>query len=265
MYSYHIHSTFSDGNNTPEEIVRAAIDAGVVSLGFSDHGFTDYDLRYCMQDEDGYLAEIRRLKEKYNGQIQLYAGVEEDAFYPLRREKFDYVIGSCHYLLKDGAYYPIDSNYEGFKQCLALFEGDPVALAESYYGRFCRYIRKRKPDIVGHFDLITKFDELDESLFLHNPRYTALAEQYAAEAAQSGCVFEVNTGAIARGLRTTPYPYENLLYILRKHNAPVTLSSDSHSADTLTFAFDETKRYLKNIGFTKLTVLTDDGFREMTI
>ena len=265
MYSYHIHSTFSDGNNTPEEIVRAAIDAGMVSLGFSDHGFTDYDLRYCMQDEDGYLAEIRRLKEKYNGQIQLYAGVEEDAFYPLRREKFAYIIGSCHYLLKDGEYHPIDSNNEYFKKCLSLFDGDPVALAESYYSRFCEYIRARKPDIVGHFDLVTKFDELNDSLFLHNPRYTALAERYAAEAAQSGCIFEVNTGAIARGLRTTPYPYENLLYILRKNNTPVILSSDSHSIDTLTFAFDETKRYLKDVGFTKLTVLTDDRFTEITI
>lgn len=265
MYSYHVHSTFSDGQNTPKEIVLAAIESGFVSIGFSDHGFTDYDLRYCMKDEAGYIAEIRRLKEKYKGQIQVYLGVEEDAFCPLCREKFDYIIGSCHYILKDGAYYPIDSNYEYFKKCLALFDGDPIALAASYYGCFCKYIRERKPDIVGHFDLITKFDELDESLFLHNPHYTALAEKYIAEAAQSGCVFEINTGAMARNLRTTPYPYENLLYILQKNKSPILLSSDSHSVDTLAFGFEETKKFLKDIGFGKTMVLVDNAFCEVDL
>ncbi len=265
MYSYHVHSTFSDGKNTPEEIVLTAIDAGLVSLGFSDHGFTDYDLRYCMKDQAGYIAEINRLKEKYSGQIQLYMGVEEDAFYPHHRENFEYIIGSCHYIAKDGEYFPIDSGPEYFNKCLALFDGDPVAFAQSYYRNFCAYICRRKPDIIGHFDLITKYDELGDSQFLQNPQYTAIAEHYLLKAMQSGCIFEINTGAIARGLRTTPYPQENLLYLLQKNNAPITLSSDSHGIDTLTFRFEETKHYLKEIGFHKLTVLVDNAFREIDI
>ncbi|MBQ9964677.1 MAG: histidinol-phosphatase HisJ family protein [Clostridia bacterium] len=265
MYSYHVHSTLSDGKHTPEEIVKAAIEAGLVALGFSDHGFTDGDLSYCMQDEDAYIREINRLKEAYAGQIQLYRGVEEDALCPRQREKFEYIIGSCHYIVKDGKLLPIDSSPECFEQCLLLFDGDPVALAQSYYQNFCAYICRRKPDIIGHFDLITKYDEPDKRLFLENPQYTAVAETYVLKALQSGCIFEVNTGAIARGLRTAPYPQENLLYILRKHNVPIILSSDSHQADTLTFRFDETKRYLKDIGFQKQTVLLDNAFREIDL
>lgn len=265
MYSYHIHSTFSDGKNTPEEIVSAAIDAGFVSIGFSDHGFTNYDLRYCMKDQTGYIKEINRIKEKYKGQIQIYLGVEEDAFSPLHRGNFDYVIGACHYILKDGKYFPIDSNYDCFKECLSLFNEDCLAFAESYYSSFCDYMRFRKPDIIGHFDLITKFDELDGNLFLQNSQYTKIAEKYILNAIQLGCIFEVNTGAIAKGLRTTPYPYENLLYILRKNNSPIILSSDSHSIDTLTFGFEETKKYLKDIGFGKITVLVDHAFKEVNI
>ena len=68
MYSYHIHSTFSDGKNTPEEIVLAAIEKGFIAIGFSDHGFTNYDLRYCMKDQTGYVNEIKKLKEKYKNQ-----------------------------------------------------------------------------------------------------------------------------------------------------------------------------------------------------
>ena len=265
MYSYHIHSTFSDGKNTPEEIVLAAIDAGIVSIGFSDHGFTSYDLRYCMKDQPGYIKEITEIKEKYKSQIQIYIGVEEDAFAPLDRRNFDYIIGSCHYIVKEGKYFPIDSSYDHFKKCLSLFDGDSISFAEAYYSSFCGYIFQRKPDIIGHFDLITKFDELGESLFLQNPKYAEIAEKYVLKATESKCIFEVNTGAIARGLRTSPYPYENLLYILRKNNSPITLSSDSHGIDTLAFGFEETKKQLKDIGFDRITALVDNSFKEVYI
>ncbi len=265
MYSYHVHSTFSDGKNTPEEIALAAIEKGFISLGFSDHGFTDYDSCYCMKDEAGYIKEVNRLREKYKGQIQIYLGIEEDAFYPLNRKNFDYIIGSCHYVLKDGKYLPIDSSHDYFKKCLAAFDNDCLAFAESYYSNFCEYINRQKPDIIGHFDLITKYDELEESLFLQNPDYRRLAEKYISIAAQSSCIFEVNTGAVARGLRKTVYPYENLLYILQKNNVPIILSSDSHQIETLDFAFEETKKYLKEIGFRKLKILNNYAFEDIEI
>lgn len=250
MYSYHIHSTYSDGEHTPEEIVRAAIDKGMRAIGFSDHGYTNFDLRYCMKDTEGYRAEISRLKEVYENKIQIYLGIEEDAFDPADRGKFDYIIGSSHYLCKDTEYYPIDSSYDYFKECLKVYQNDIVAMAETYYAAFCEYIVRRKPDVIGHFDLLTKYDELDASLFLDNKKYCEIAEKYAKIAAQSGSLFEVNTGAIARGFRTTPYPSERLLYSLRKADARLILSSDSHSIETLDFKFNETRKYLRDIGFT---------------
>ena len=265
MYSYHIHSTFSDGKNTTEEIVLAAIENGFVAIGFSDHGFTNYDLRYCMKDQTGYINEIKKLKEKYKNQIQIYLGVEEDAFHPLNRNDFDYIIGSCHYGFCNNNYYPIDSNYDYFKKCLEAFGNDHLAFAESYYSNFCEYITNRKPDIIGHFDLITKFDEMGETLFLGDTDYIKISEKYTKEALKSGSIFEINTGAIARGVRTTVYPFENLLHILRKENTPIILSSDSHSIDTLDFQFEETKKYLEDIGFDKIMVLVDNSFKEVDI
>ena len=112
MINLHTHSTFCDGINTPEEIVLGAIAKGMPAVGFSGHGYTPYDLRYCMKDTEGYRREILRLKEKYRGEIEVYLGLEEDAFYPADRTKFDYIIGSCHYFFADGVYYPIDSSYK---------------------------------------------------------------------------------------------------------------------------------------------------------
>ncbi|MBQ8408633.1 MAG: histidinol-phosphatase [Clostridia bacterium] len=260
LSNLHTHSTFCDGKNTPEQIVMAAIDKGFSAIGFSGHGYTPFDLRYCMKDTAGYIAEIRRLKSKYQGKITILLGIEEDAFAPADRKEFDYVIGSSHYYCIDGKYLPIDSNYDYFKKCLEAFEYDVVRMAEVYYSSFCAYIQSRKPDIIGHFDLITKFDKLDRSLFLENAEYRAVAEKYVLKAAECDCLFEVNTGAITRGLRSTPYPAPHLLHVLKKQNAKLILSSDSHVIDTLDGVFEETKDYLYDIGFRHAYAPTDSGF-----
>ncbi|MBE5737679.1 MAG: histidinol-phosphatase HisJ family protein [Clostridiales bacterium] len=258
--NFHTHTVFCDGNNTPEEIILCAIDKGFSAIGFSGHGYTDFDLRYCMKETCGYIDEINRLKAKYKNSIQVYLGVEEDAFCLVDRSKFDYIIGSSHYFHIGSKYYPIDSNYDYFKKCLTAFNYDIERLAQTYYTAFCEYINRRKPDIIGHFDLITKFDELDSSLFLQNANYNKIAEKYITVASNSSSVFEVNTGAIARGLRTSAYPNENLLYILKKLDARLILSSDSHNIDTLDFAFSQTKAYLKDIGFSHLYTIYNGEF-----
>ena len=258
--SFHTHTTFCDGKQTPEEIVRFAIDNDFSAIGLSGHGYTPFDLRYCMKDTDGYITEVVRVKEQYRDAIDVFLGVEEDCFAPVDRDRFDYIIGSCHYAYVNGTYYPIDSGYEHFKRCLAAFDGDILRLAETYFHTFCEYIRRRKPDIIGHFDVITKFDQVDVARFSYSSEYTTLSRRYTAEAAKSGCVFEVNTGPVWRGFRTTPLPNAEVLYELKRLNAPVMISSDSHSVDTLDFAVEETRAYLKDIGFSHIVTFTRDGF-----
>ena len=260
LANFHTHTVFCDGKSTPEEVVLSAIQKGFSAIGFSGHGYAPYDLKCCMTDTEGYRQEILRLRDRYRNEIEIYLGVEEDAFYSVDRSRFDYIIGSCHFIRLHDQYYPIDSKYECFKDCLALFDGDPLRFAETYYRAFCDYLARRKPDIIGHFDLITKFDELDTSLFLQNPDYQKIAAAYITRAAQSGSIFEVNTGAISRGMRTTPYPSADLLHVLKKLDAPLILSADSHHKDTLDFAFEETKHCLREIGFTKLFTLRQGGF-----
>lgn len=262
LANFHTHTTFCDGKNTTREIVLYAIDKGFDSIGFSGHGFTDFHDGYCMKQTDKYCAEINALKEEFKDKIQIYLGVEEDAFCYTNRENFDYIIGSSHYFCIDGAYYPVDSNPEKFQKCMELFKSDVVTLSESYYGAFCDYILKRKPDIVGHFDLVTKFDEMEEPKFLDNEKYFAVVEKYMEKVAGSGVMFEVNTGAMARGYRTTPYPHERLLHILKKHDAKLVLASDSHQVETLDFAFAETRKFLRDAGFECVYALYDNEWKK---
>ena len=269
LANYHTHTTFCDGKNTPEEVILSAIEKGFSAIGFSGHGYTPYDLRYCMHDPEAFKQAIPPLKEKYKKQIQVYMGTEEDAFAPvLNRSDYEYMIGSCHYFRVERPdasgydYYPIDSGYGYFKKCLDLFDHDPIRLADAYYGAFVPYILKRKPDIIGHFDLITKFDEKETDMFLRNAEYEALAERYTKEALKADCIFEVNTGAISRGYRQTPYPSAQLLHVLKREGGRVMLSSDSHAADTIDCAFTETRQLLKDIGFQYVYVLYNGEFQK---
>ena len=260
LFNFHTHTTFCDGTNTPEEVVLAAIDRGFSAIGFSGHGTTPFDLTYCMQDTEGYIAEVTRLKEKYREKIRIFLGIEEDALALVDRGRFEYLIGSAHYCCVDGVYYSVDSSAEHRGRLLEACGGDPLRMAESYYRTFCEYIRARKPDIVGHFDLITKYDESSDTLLLNDPRYHALAERYLAEAMREDPIFEINTGAMLRGIRSTPYPAENLLQMLCREEAKIILSSDSHAADTPDGFFEEMRRYLLDLGFRRAYTLTDDGF-----
>ena len=263
--NYHTHTSFCDGKNTPEEIVLHAIEKGFSSIGFSGHGYTPFDLRYCMQDTQGYIDEISRLKGKYKDKIEIYCGVEEDAFSNVNRGSFDYIIGSSHYFLVNGKYYPIDSDYDYFKKCLEVFDYDVIKLSETYYSTFVSYIADRKPDIIGHFDVITKFDEIDTQRFLNNNEYLEIAQKYIKIAAQTDVIFEINTGAISRGIRKTPYFGEKLLHTLKTQGAKVILSSDSHSVETLNYGFDEMEYLLRNVGFNFVYEMCKGEFRKRII
>ncbi len=262
LSNLHTHTTFCDGKSTVDEIVQAAIEKGFDSIGFSGHGFTRFDATYCMKDTEGYIAAVKAAKTRFQGKIEVYLGVEEDAFYPLpNRHEFDYVIGSSHYFNVNGKYYPVDSSPACFAAGLEAYHGDYLLMAESYYRAFCQYLLKHTPTIIGHFDLVTKFDELENSLqLLKDPAYQAIARRYLTEALRADCLFEVNTGAISRGYRTTPYPSEDLLHLLLKNGGKLTVTADSHQADTLDCAFAETKQMLKDIGFEYVYVLYGGEF-----
>ena len=261
LTNYHTHTTYCDGKDTPETMALWAAQKGFDALGFSGHGYTLMDTSFCMRDMEGYKADIRRLQQKYRNRMQIYMGVEEDMIHPVKREEFDYIIGSAHYVCKDGKYYSIDGGEDCFQTCLALFDGDPLALARGYFEPFCAYIQKRKPDIVGHFDLLTKYDEALGGPLLSDPAYLQIARDYLALALESDCIFEVNTGAMARGIRTSAYPCEELLHLMKEKDAKVILSSDCHNARQLDFGLAQTRQLLKDVGFQKVYNLYDGRFQ----
>ena len=109
---FHIHTVFSDGRYTPEELLQYGLSIGMTHIGFSDHSYTPFDDSYCLSEdgEEAYKAEVLSLREKYRGRIEVYLGIEEDYYSKKSAEGYDYKIGSVHYVLADGEYLPVDKS-----------------------------------------------------------------------------------------------------------------------------------------------------------
>ncbi len=239
----HCHTTFCDGKNTPEEMVVAAIEKGLSRIGFSGHATSPRGLSYAMSPERSvaYVAEIQALKGKYADRIEVLCGIERDLYSPFVPEGLDYVIGSVHYIKAAKTYYPVDSSAEELAQCCREgFGGDAYAMCEAYYAAYTQ-LAEMKPDIVGHIDLVTKYIEVDPLFDMSHPRYLAAAFGAIDALLPTGSIFEINTGAMSRGYRTSPYPAPALLDYIKKNGGRVLLTGDSHAADTLCYRFEDCK------------------------
>ncbi len=242
----HCHTCFCDGKNTAEEMVLAAIKRGLTIIGISEHGYTAFDSSYCLSLEktEEYKAEIRRLKEKYSDKIEVLLGIELDALSDLDTSDYDYVIGSAHYVKIGGKHLSIDESPSDFEQiCRECFGGDYYAFAEEYY-RTVATLANKKIDIVGHIDLITKFNEGNRLFDMEAPRYLAAAQSAIDSLLPLKIPFEVNTGAISRGYRTSPYPDTTLAEYVKQKGGTLILSSDAHSANNLCFSFEKFQNML---------------------
>ena len=266
----HTHSTFSDGENTCEEIVLAAIRKGFASVGFSEHAYTPYDSACCIKKDDipRYFAEVDRLREKFAGQIEIFLGFECDYYYNTEKTGLDFTIGSVHYIFDEGRgeYGTIDHTPGRFEQVLnRVAGGDIEELVRIYYRNVVKMAREYKPDIIGHFDLITKLNRDNRYFDAKSLWYRRVTRETAGEIAETGCIVEVNTGGICRGATDMPYPSPEILSELFDLNVPVTVSSDAHSADSLDFWFSEAGKLLKKTGWRSIKQLTADGFVDVEL
>ena len=236
--SYHTHTTFCDGRNTPEEMVQEAVRLGCSAIGFTGHSYTPFDESYCMSREGTreYKACVRSLQKKYAGQIRILLGVEQDFYSEEPTDDYDYVIGSVHYVKKGEAYLPVDESAEKQIEIVNRFYGgDFYKFAEDYYANVARLYQKTMCNLIGHFDLVTKFNEKGALFDTENPRYRTAAEKALEELMMQPVAFEINTGAIARGYRTEVYPEKWIAEMLLRRGITVVRTSDAHSREDLLY------------------------------
>ncbi len=264
----HTHTCYCDGKNTAREMIEGAIEKGFTSLGFSGHVPMNFSNEWAMTQEsiNKYCEEIRTLKKEYADRIDILLGIELDSDYELKSEyDFDYVISSVHQIHGKNRIYAIDLSPEELTECVNTeYGGSWYSMAEDYYENLAKFVVREKTDVVGHYDLITKFNKgyclFDES----NTEYQRIALRWLDYIIDNkpDIVFEVNTGAMYRCGNETPYPAPFILKRIGERGSKVTVSSDAHCIDALDFMFDKAKAYCKDCGIDSIWHLTGKGFIE---
>ncbi len=267
----HTHTKYCDGKNTAREMIESAIEKGFTALGFSGHIPMNFPNDWAMTQEklDRYYKEINSLKDEYTDKIEILCGIELDADYELEKEyDFDYILSSVHQIHGKNKIYAIDLSAEELSECVnEEYGGNWYEMAEEYFENLARLVVREKTDVVGHYDLITKFNKnyclFDES----NSVYQKSALKWVDYIIDNkpDIVFEVNTGAMFRCGNETPYPASFILKRIGERGARVTVSSDAHCTYALDFMFEKAKQHCKSCGIDSIWHLTKNGFKEEKI
>ena len=190
--------------------------------------------------------------------MELYSDVPTDGL--------DYIIGSVHYLELDGKLCGFDRCLQDIFQYLdSHFNGNGLAFAEKYFETVTQLPERHPVDIIGHFDILTKNNEKGGFIHTEDPKYLAMGMEAIHTLQGKIPLFEVNTGAIARGYRTAPYPQMEFLKEFCRCGFGVVITSDCHDKQYLDCCYEEAKQLLENAGFRTKWILTDAGFREVAL
>ena len=264
---FHTHTTYCDGKSTPRQMVEAAYSMGLTDFGISGHAdYSMWEPGFGMSDAilSAYKQELEILREEYAGKMNIYIGIELDTLGPVQQA--EYAIGSTHSVLKDGHLVTVDDTEEKLVQAVeTLWNGDWYAMARDYFELEATVYDKLHCDWVGHFDLLTKFNEgykhFDETKDAYlEPALAAMKKLHG-----QGLPFEINTGAMSRGYRAEPYPSRAMLTELRRRGGRIAVTSDCHRAEWIDFGFDRAVQLARDCGFDSQWVWRDGALREAAL
>ena len=250
MFDYHTHSHFSADCSTPmEEMVRAAIERGLIEIVFTEHIDYDYPDKDFIFEFDllEYEKSIKALQKKYGESIHIKKGVElgvqpyllEQYKQLMSEEQFDFVICSMHTTDKKGL-------HSG-----DLFKGRTVEEAYQIYYEELLYCIKNFDSyhVLGHIDLVKRYS-IDHPA--KDPFHDIISEIFKV-IIPKGKGIEINTSGVRYGLPNA-MPSPDILTLYKQCGGEVlTLGSDAHRISELAFQFRESLELLTSLGFKYVT------------
>jgi histidinol-phosphatase (PHP family) len=260
--NYHIHTKFSDGKGEIEEYVDSAITEGFCEIGFSDHlTLLDELPPWSMRPEDleRYTDSVLQLARR-RSEIGVKLGIEMD-YFPgkipdissiTKNNRFDYVIGSVHYV--DDICCVDCSQIVG--ELEKMSSADIYELYVKYYRLLCDAASSGLFDIIGHPDVIKKFG------FKPERSIDDLLRETASAFADSGVAIEVNTSGLRKPCKEI-YPSKRFLELCFDRGVPVALGSDAHSPEDM--GVDEGIELVREVGYSRIATFSNRNLKEISL
>jgi histidinol-phosphatase (PHP family) len=273
LANFHTHSSYCDGTSAPEEFVKAAIDMGFDSIGFSSHAPVPFQNRWSIKPDrlSEYLEDIRALKTKYKSKINIFLSLEIDYIPDLTSNmkelcnecKLDYTIGGVHLVKseKTDKLWFIDGSPDGYDNGLRdIFKMDIQKGVRCYFEQLWEMIFLQKPDVIAHADKI-KMNNRGLYFSTDEKWYQDFIAKTIKVIAESKLIVEVNTRGIYKKRCPELYPSVEMLEAFHKLKVPIMLSSDAHDPSELALQFPETIKVLMDMGFRESCVYTEQGWK----
>ena len=168
-------------------------------------------------------------------------------------DDMEYLIGSTHFIESPsgGEYGCVDDTPDRLEKfCREEFGGDYYRLAKAYYELEAEIYERTRCTFVGHFDLVTRFNDQMRVIDENDRRYTLPALEAMEYLVSKGLPFEINCGAVNRGRKAELYPNRFLLRSLRGMGGEILINSDAHQKELLNGGFDIAARTAVECGFT---------------
>lgn len=229
--NYHTHTArCGHADGTDEAYVLAALSQGFDVLGFSDHvpwpyesGFTNPHVRMHVRELDGYVANIRALKEQYAGKIDVLVGFECEYFPKYmgwltdmaQEKRLDYLILGHHFDQSDetGVYF---GSARTAKQIAAYVDGTVKGMQTGLFSYLAH------PDLFMH-----RYGRFDENC-------AAAARDLCRACKETGLAMEYNMHMLhVYGPEGGGYPCEAFFDIALEEGVSVLLGLDAHSPSEL--------------------------------
>jgi histidinol-phosphatase (PHP family) len=249
-------------------VIARASEVGFTTYGVSEHcprtapeqlfpderDLAPADLERMFRE---YLAEAARLRDEWRDRLEVLVGFETEALpddgfaAEMRRlrasvPECDYVIGSVHHVR--GMCIDLDA---AATARAAEQLGGRRELEITYFERVARVAAELGPEVIGHIDLIRKFEP--QPTFEPAVRSAVDAALEAVRAA--GSALDVNA-APARRKMGPVYPLPWILERARALDIPVTLGDDSHGPDDVGIGLDACMRAIAAAGYRWVHQLT---------
>lgn len=223
--NYHTHTPrCRHAEGSERAYARAALDAGLRVLGFSDHtpyrfpGGYESSFRMRPEELDGYCRAVLAVREEYRGRLDIRLGLEAE-YYPalfpwlrarLRETPVEYLILGQHFIGNEVGDFPS-----------SRATADP-ALLRRYTDQIIEGMETGCFSCVAHPDLLHFIG--DEAV------YAAEARRLCRAANARGVPLEINLLGMAGGRH---YPNERFWRIAGAEGCTVVLGCDAHTPSGL--------------------------------
>jgi len=236
LVDYHIHSNNSvDGKSSLFEMCYKAIELGIGDIGFSEHvDFEPNDQGFGFFKYDKFTSEIENAQKKFANKLVIRKGVEVDYQHCFenvvkgwfKNKKFDYIIGSVHYL-----------NHELIDQQLTM-KKDIKELYNSYFNEVSWSIKSGFFDVIGHFDVIGKYID-NRDLKLDKIDYWDKVKRILREIVERRMYLEINSKGLNYANKSVTPNMKIIKRYIENDGKLVSIGSDAHSTEEMGIGIKE--------------------------